>query len=470
MHAMKTALMAFWVIGMLLMPFATIPFASAYTPGDEAAVFGHTFSEEYWTNSSIPVEDAYNNTATFTASYVGVGNFSAYMIAFNKLVTNDSKEFVLPYQLFGMHFITPDDNEVFIGAVFAFLMASIDNTTYANNSLPDIGHDQAWYVVPVSSPQPWADVTPTAEAIPAEKMSEYHYRFGMRYLNLKARIVDSKTAFGFWATLLLPVLTVLISQLVIQYDIAIDPTTGVVHVETLYTIGQVTRAAVGTLLGPVDVPVSQIVNDTMSITAVHYLSVFTSNYKVTNSTSGNQLIAPTKTTPLDNNISITVGNDERAFDIGLGRHYSLVNETTGATEYPDETALNALLAAKAADLLLVAWQAPLSAFLFAHMAYGLSEYVRSQYTSVADLVAHAPTAYHSSQWWYGVAFPHWNGLEIKQDPVYVSYTNPESLIAPTGTSPTPTTTTEPNDAGGLALLATIAVGIICIVYVVRRRR
>ncbi len=471
MHAMKTALMAFWVIGMLLMPFATIPFASAYTPGDEAAVFGHTFNEEYWTNSSIPVQDEYNNTATFTASYVGIGNFSAFLIAFNELVTNDSKTYMLPYQLFGMHFITPEDNEVFIGAVFAFLMVSIDNTTYANNSLPDVGHDTAWYILPASTPKLWNDVTPKVEPIQAQKLSEYHYRFGMRYLNMSAKVVDANTPGGFLVSLIAPILTVLISELVIQYDIVVDPTTGVVHVETLYTLGQVTRAK---WLGLISVSPSSIITSNMTVSAVHYMSVFTSNYKVTNSTTGNQLAVPTKNTPLNSNISITVGNNERAFDLGLGRQYSLTNETTGQTVSSNETAVNALLAAKPSDFLLVAWQAPLSAFLFAHMAYGLSEYVRSQYSSVADLVAHAPTAYHSSQWWYGVAFPHWNGLEINQDPVYVSYTNPESLI-PLTTTTTPTTTptgttTQPNGSGGLFVLVVLAAGIICLVYVVRRRR
>ncbi len=474
MHAMKTGLMALWVIGMLIVPFAAIPFASAYTPGDETAVFGHTFKEEYWTNSSIPVEDEYNNTATFTASYVGIGNFSAFLIAFNELVTNDSKTYMLPYQLFGMHFITPEDNEVFIGAVFAFLMVSIDNKTYANNSLPDVGHDTAWYILPSSTPKLWADITPRVEPIPAQKLSEYHYRFGMRYLNMSAKVVDANTPGGFLLSLIFPVLTVLISELDIQYDIVVDPTTGVVHVETLYTLGQVTRAK---WLGLIPAPPSSIINSTMTVSAVHYMSVFTSNYKVTNSTSGNQLAIPTKNTPLNSNISITVGNDERAFDLGLGRQYSLINETTGQTVSSNETAVNALLAAKASDFLLVAWQAPLSAFLFAHMAYGLSEYVRSQYTSVADLVAHAPTAYHSSQWWYGVAFPQWNGLRVQQDPVYVSYTNPDAFLpqststtTTTGTTPTTGTTTPPNGAGGLMFLAVIAVAIICIVYVVRRRR
>ncbi|MFW9931885.1 MAG: hypothetical protein ACFFDR_04445, partial [Candidatus Thorarchaeota archaeon] len=64
MHAIKRVAMTIWVISMLLMPFASIPLVSSYTPGDEAEMFGHTFTEEYWTNDSITIEDDNNNEAT----------------------------------------------------------------------------------------------------------------------------------------------------------------------------------------------------------------------------------------------------------------------------------------------------------------------------------------------------------------------------------------------------------------------
>ncbi len=467
MHAIKRVAMTIWVISMLMMPFASIPLVSSYTPGDEAEMFGHTFAEEYWTNDSITVEDENDNVATFTASYVGKDNFSAFLIAFNKLVANDSKEYILPYQLFGMHFLTPDDQEVFIGAIFAFLM--VHNESYGGNNLPDVGNEKAWYILPISSLNPWNDVTPAVEPIPATKIEENHYRFGMRYTNISARVVDATSPGGFFASLLLPLVTVLFSEIVIQYDITIDPSTGQVHAETLYTIGQVTRARL--FLDIFEVDPREIINETMAITAVHYLSIFTSNYKVTSAGTGNTIQAPTATTPINENISIKVGDDdERAFDIGLGRTYSLINESTNpwTTMSDNETALNALLGARAGDFLLVAWQAPLSAFLFAHAAYALSEQIRSTYANVGQLVQNAGTAFHNSQWWYGVSFSEWNGLRVQQDPVYVAYTNIEE---PPTTTTTGTDLTPPDSdgAGGLALLAIIAVGILCLVVVMKRR-
>ncbi|MFX1603597.1 MAG: hypothetical protein ACFFCK_08940, partial [Promethearchaeota archaeon] len=193
----------------------------------------------------------------------------------------------------------------------------------------------------------------------------------------------------------------------------------------------------------------------MKITAVHYLSIFTSRYTVTRATDGNTISAPTSTTPLDDDIAIKIGNDdERAFDIGLGREYALINESTDpwTTVSASETALNTLLGARASDFLLIAWQAPLSVWLFAHMAYGLSAQVRAMYTGPADLVAHAGTAFHNSQWWYGVTFPEWNGLRVEQDPVYVAYTN---LAGTAG--------------GGVFFLLILGVGVVGVIVLVRRR-
>lgn len=471
--------MTIWIISMLASPLATIPMAAAWEAGDEAAIFGHTFTEEYWTNSSVEVKDTVqNNTAYFTASYVHVDEFSAFLVAFNKLIANDSKEFMLPYQLFGMHYYTPDDKEIFIGAVLAFFMVHIDNKTVPelNNGLPDVGNETAWYVLPISSLNPWNDVTPTVEPIAATKLGENHYRFGMRYYNMSARVVDANSPGGFFVSLLIPLVTVLISEIVVQYDIFIDPVSGEIHTETLYSFGQVTRARV--FLDLFEVDPQDIINETMSVTAVHYLSVFTSNYgySVTNSGTGNTLVPPTATTPMDDNITIRVGNDnERAFDIGLGRQYALINETTNpwTTVSDNETAVNALLGARASDFLLIAWQAPLSAFIFAHAAYGLSEDIRAEFDNPADLAQNYTTSFHSSQWWYAVSFPEWNGLRIQQDPVYVAYSRftPASTEPTTTTTPTttPTTTGEGDGAGGLIFLGIIAVAVVGIIICIKRR-
>ncbi len=410
----------FLVLFAITMPLISPGITVAYTPGDEAAIFGHTFAEEYWTNDSIIVNTAGGGNASLTASYVHVDEFQAFLIAFNEIYDATGTRLVLPYQLFGMHYKTPENKEVFIGTIFAFLL--VHNESYGNNQLPDVGNENAWYLVPMASNRSWPDVTTEVESIPAERLGQGHYRFGMRYTNVVARVVSTSTDGGFWWSLLLPIFTVLISELVIQYDIVIN-SDGTVNAETVYTIGQVTRAK---WLNMFDVDPADIIKPSMEISAVHYLAVFTSKYNVTRTGTGMTVPAPTQTTPLADNLTIRIGNNnERAFDIGLGRHYALINESTTpwTTVNPSLNALNCLVAATPSDFLLIAWQAPFSALVFAHMAYGLSSHLRAHYATVNLLIANVMTAFHASTWWYAVTFPEWNGLRVEQDPVYVAYTN-----------------------------------------------
>ncbi len=454
MHEYRIKLMTLWILILLVMPFASMPLANAWAAGDEAAIFGYTFEEDYWTNDSIIIEND-NGTASFTASYVHVDEFQAFLIAFNNANMSTGQRLILPYQLFGMHYKTPENREVFIGAIFAFLLCH--NESYGSNNLPDMGHDTAWYVVPFNDNTTFG-VEPHVVPIPATNVSKNHYRFGMSYYNLTCRIVDANTPFWFWVTLATPVMTVLLSELTIQYDIIIHDD-GSVQAESLYTIGQVHK-----MNYPFGVPVnpSDIIIDSMKISAVHYLSIFTSQYRVTRASDGNTLTAPTSTTPMSDNISIIVGESERAFDIGLGRQYSLINETTDPWDVvsDDETAINCLLGARLSDLILVAWQLPLSAFIFAHMAYGLSEGVRGVYSSIGDMTRGAlnGTAFVNSDWWYAVTFPEWNGLRVQQDPVYVAYTNLATTIVADG------------DGGGVVALLLIVVGVIAVIWLIRRRR
>jgi hypothetical protein len=328
----------------------------------------------------------------------------------------------------------------------------VHNETYGDNQLPDIGaaKDAAWYVVPVANSSTWPEYVPSVEPIPATKLSENHYRMGMRYHNLTCRIVDANNPLGFWLSLGFPILEVVISELTIQYDIVIE-STGEVHSETLYTIGQVKELQ---LWGAEQNP-SDIITENMEISAVHFLSIFASEYSVVGSTSGNTIASPTDTTPLDEDVTIEVGANERAFDIGFGRSYDLINETTDAVASSGLTAINTLLGVRLSDLILILWQAPISAWLFAHMAYGLSTQLQSTYATVGGMVSNVNTAFTNTNWWYAVTFPTWNGLRVEQDPVYVAYTN--LAAEPTG------------DSGGVVVVL-LVVGIIGIIVMLRRRR
>ena len=446
MRATKSKVMTLWVVVLLAMPYILIPNASAWSPGDEAAIFGHTFEEEYWTNDSLFVEGTDGN-GSLTASFVNVGDFEAFLIAFNEFNHTNGQQMIVPYQLFGMHFITPGNEEVFIGAIFAFLL--VHNETYGDNQLPDIGatKDAAWYVVPIANSTTWPEYVPSVVTIPATKLGDNHYRMGMHYYNLTCRIVSATG--GFWISLGWPILEVVISELTIQYDIVIDES-GEVHSETLYTIGQVKELNYwGVEQNP-----SDIITDNMEISAVHFLSIFASQYSVVGTTSGNTIASPTDTTPMDENVTIEVGANERAFDIGFGRSYDLINETTDTVVSSGLTAINTLLGVRLNDLILILWQAPISAWIFAHMAYGLSTQLQNTYATVGAMVNNVNTAFATTTWWYGVTFPEWNGLRVEQDPVYVAYTN---------------LYTEPGGAGGVFALILI-VGVVGVIWVMVRRR
>lgn len=449
MRASKSNFLTLWILFLLVMPFIMIPTASAWEMGDEVAIFGHTFEEECWTNDSLFVEGE-NGNGSITASFVNVGDFEAFLIAFNEFNHTNGQQLIVPYQLFGMHFITPGNQEVFIGAIFAFLL--VTNDTYqADDNLPDVGNEPSWYVVPVANSTTWPEYTPSVEPIPATNVSKNHFRMGMQYYNLTCRVVDANNPVGFWLSLAFPILEVVISELTIQYDIFIDES-GEVHAESLYTIGQVKELK----LWGVDQNPSDIINENMEISAVHFLSIFASDYSVVGSTSGNTIASPTDTTPMDENVTIEVGANERAFDIGFGRQYDLVNETTQTTVNSSLTALNTLLGVRLSDLILVLWQAPLSGWLFAHMAYGLSTQMQNTYASVGAMANNVNTAFTNTNWWYAVSFPTWNGLRVQQDPVYVAYTN---LAMSPGEAP----------EGGIFGLILI-VGAICIIIVLVRRR
>ena len=427
MRASTGKFLTLWILVLIVIPFAWLPNVNAWTAGDEEAIFGYTFEDEYWTNSSIMVEGE-NGNGSLTASFVNVGDFEAFLIAFNEFNHTDGTQMIAPYQLFGMHFITPENQEVFIGAIFAFLL--VHNETYGSNQLPDMGatKDDAWYVVPLANATTWPEYVPSVVPIPATKLADNHYRFGMHYYNLTCRIVDANTPLGFWLSLVAPILEVVISELTIQYDIIIDES-GEVHAETLYTIGQVHKLK---LWGFDQVP-SDIISETMEISAVHFMSIFASEYSVVGTTSGNTIASPTDTTPMDENVTIQVGDsDERAFDIGFGRQYALVNETSDTVVNSSLTALNTLLGVRLSDLILILWQAPLSGWLFAHMAYGLSTQLRNTYSTVGGMVSNVNTAFTNTNWWYAVTFPTWNGLRVEQDPVYVAYTNLAIVEGPEG--------------------------------------
>jgi len=453
---MKRALIVIVSLASCLMLVSS---ASAFPPavwhsGDEVAIFGHGFDEEYWTNSSIKVQNSAGDNVTLSASYVNASNVQAFLLALN-MVENKSGNGTVPLQLFGIHYYTPQNREVFIGALFAFMMVFDDTyngTGAGQNGLPNPLHENVLYVVPFGAAKAVNETyVPQVNVKAVQKLGEGHYKFGIQYLNLYAIATQSYQTLAYATGYVAK-----FSELTVTYELTIDNETGEVKTETEYTIGQISKLW-GVILGipfPLD---PHSFNSTLGISVVHYLTVFTSKYKGTAGNSTGNTINPNIASSVDEDLLVKVGdNSERAMKIGTRGTYDLVNETSGAVLENDQEANCAIVGAGAVDTLLVAWQFGIAAGAMSIFAYALSEDIQSKYTGPADLANRSldPTnddGFNANSFWYAVAFPGWNGYRIVHDPVYTAYTN----IAE-----------EQQPAGGNALMGLVALLMIIAVIAV----
>lgn len=458
------------IIASLLSCLILTTSASAFPPatwhdGDELAIFGHTFEEEYWTNESINVNTAQGDNLTFSASYISYENVEAFLLALNK-VENANGTGTIPFQLFGMHFYTLEGREVFVAAVLAFLMAFDDTyngTGPGANGLPDPGNENVSYVIPFGvGTLVNTTYVPEAQVQPVQKLGAGHYRFGIRYLNQYAIVTPSFLASIIYRTGWLAKF----SELSVMYEVTVNNETGEVKTETWYTIGQVTELWAFILGIPIPVNPRDI-PDTLGISVVHFVTVFTSRYSgATGNATGNTL-NPNINIPLNEDIELRVGNDgERAMKIGTRGTFDLINETSGSTVRADQDAFNAIVGARAVDLLLVAWQLGLAAGCMSIFAFALSDYVQTQYTGPLDLAQRSllPTneqGFNANPLWYAVSFPRWDGYRVVHDPSYIAYTNLGAT----------TEGTKDLNLGGLLVLLMIVVVVVAVVaFAIGRRK
>ena len=130
---------------MLLIPATSISSSfDEWEPGDEVAITGHSFDDEYWTAESFTNVTDDGHTVNFSLSYVNTMGVKSFLMALNS-IEKDNETGSIPYQLFGMKYFSPKGEEVFIGATFAFLMAYVDEN---NNSIQDPGNEQTYYLIP----------------------------------------------------------------------------------------------------------------------------------------------------------------------------------------------------------------------------------------------------------------------------------------------------------------------------------
>lgn len=463
MRRVLTALVSLIVSVMMVANVSAFPPAT-WSEGDEAAVFGHTFDEEYWTNDSIEVQSQAGDNLTFSASYVNYQDVQAFLLCLN-MVENEDGIGTVPFQLFGMHYRTPENREVFIATELAFLMAFDDTyngTGPGQNGLPDPGHENVTYVIPFGVSETLSSAYPPEVNVhPVQKLGEGHYKFGIQYLNLYAFVSPNFLA----SAILRTGWIAKFSELTIDYEITIDNTTGVAKAETWYTLGQVTELWF-LLLGLLPIPLNpRDIPDTMGLSVVHFVTVFTSRYQGASVNATGTAINTGINAPVDDDIVLKVGdNGERAMKIGTRGTFDLINESSGLTVKNDQPALNAIVGAQLVDLLLVAWQLGFAAGAMSVFAYALSDYVQSQYSGPLDLAQRSllpanRDGFNAVPLWYAVSFPQWDGYRVVHDPVYTAYTNINLED-----------TAEPLNLGGVLVLLLIVVVIVAFAVLVARRR
>jgi len=462
---MKRALIVIMCFASCLMLVSN---ASAFPPstwhaGDEVAMLGHSFSEEYWTNESIKAQTKTGDNVTFSASYVNASNVQAFLIALN-MVENSSGNGTVPLQLFGIHYFTPQNREVFIGAVFAFMM--VFNDTYngsgaGQNGLPNPNNEQVLYVVPFGAAKAVGETyVPEVDVKPVEKLGVGHYRFGIQYKNLYAIAAPNfqtlAYATGYVAKF---------SEFTVMYELTIDNKTGEVKTESKYTIGQVTKLWLMIIGIPFEINPHSF-DEKLGISVIHFLTVFTSKYVgATGNTTGNT-INPKLTSTIDEDVLVKVGdNGERAMKIGTRGTFDLINESNDAVVKNDQAANCAIVSANVVDMLLVAWQFKIAGGAMSVFAYAMSKDIRSKYTGPSDLMNRSlnpanSQGFNANSFWYAVAFPGWNGYRIEHDPVYTAYTNIAEEQWTGGAA---------NPGAIVVLVALIAVAAIVIVVLATRK-
>ncbi len=419
MRKLLPAALCLFIVAILASPVNAVP-PAAFTDDDAMDLLGHTFSEEYWTAEEIPfTKDGAD--FSFSMSYAQYESVDTFLIAFNTY-EKDDKTSTLPYQLFGMHYYTPEGFEVFVGAVFAFLMAfndTYDGTGEGENGLPDPGHEDYYYVIPFGLGDTLAEepYVPEAEPIPVQKLGEGHFRFGQRYTNLYAKVIGANNPIEFLLSAAFPLYIAKFSEFTVEYDVKIDKDEGTITAETFYTIGQVEKLWLwGLEVDPSELP------ENMGLAAVHYVVPFINGIPYNKADASFDLTGNV-TSELDSDVHMSVNDgQERAFTIGHRGQYDLIDESDSSVIAEDQDATALSLQARLGDALLVAWQAAFSLDVFCTAAWAVSDSLQETYVGPKALWNAARfTFFVAPPLWYATSFPGWQGYRIEHDPTYTGY-------------------------------------------------
>ncbi len=441
-HGLVATLIAV-LVSLMIVGCASGDYLRSYSKGDEEEVLGQTFDEEMW--YTTVTEETDEGEAEFGISYLNMGDIQAFLVAFESIENDDGEKGVLPYQMFGMHYYTEDGEEVYMGAILAYL--TIFNDT-DEDGMPD-ADEEFLYVVPFGLGNVLEEeYTPNVENMGVVKVDEGHYRMGITYKNLYA----IATANPIMTALLATGFVFKFSELTITYEIKVDMETGTMTSETFYTIGEISELYAVILGFPFEAQdVHGTIPDNYCIGVVHFSTMFTSNYEISDVDGlvdfendifypdiedddysslidnyddysdhnyGDRTTGTTRSDPYSDyedyedygdvneseyqdmigdamgevdraletsDINIDIG-DSTAFEIDFYGTYDVIDEDDNDKVLEKDAVANSVILNPGLnDIIMVGWQLGFSAGIMSYMAYALSDDVQDSYTSPMDL-------------------------------------------------------------------------------------
>jgi len=412
-------------------------------------------------------------------NYINVSGFQLYCSGLINITAGEGA-LTIPVQSFIEHYKTPAGKDVLTSSSFIMLLAFNDTGGSLRDNSPDINDNlYASFSLGLDLADIYGDSAKPAlssktETIPLIESDENTWEWGMRYTNMTAvwwRMFINPLNPRFEA---LPIAITTYDELTFRYKLTLDPANHKATVTASYVIGRMTNLWLiyWLLLIPIVVHYNatgayrpngtKISNETVykflenqhiKMSIVLFQNSLVLN-DVTKSTYNNQNVTDADIDVSSGTISTKVGN-EKVFDADFGtkKTYSLYNYTADSTEIDFDTynavtrtaprtgfARNPLFSMHVALLKYV----PL---IIAHIDPPLFQRAKDHMLSMTY-----------ADYFYLISYPTYSGFKVKHDPTYTAY------IASTATTPL-----GPGIFGLILIGGIIAVGVIAVIIVLKRR-
>ncbi len=378
-------------------------------------------------------------------NYINVGGYQLFYVGLVN-VTDNGRFVTIPLQTFFQHFKTPGGKDAITASSFLSLVAFNESSTDAVPNSPDPSDTvYASFSLGVDLSSYLQNHAPSyvagSKVIPLTLVGTNHWTWGLKYTNLSAIWwkLGFDPLFACWY-LPCPHGIARYTELTFNYDLTLDPSTKTAHLIETYAIGKVTDLWVFSLfltqVRHYNATGTYDVNGTTQVSPVTvYQFLQTGGYKLSIVLANKTVLASHTTTDKDSfgntvdntqsgdlshsNVTTTADDGERIFqaDFSAKPTYQLY-DSTDANPVTYNVTTRTVRRDGYVKNPLFAFQNRFMGFLplfVAHVDPGLIQQAK------AGLASFTVTDYL-----YIIAYPHWGGTRIVNDPDYTAFYQPAS--------------------------------------------